>query len=130
MKTLNASLQQPRQVQIIPTGRFMPAIAASAHEVLALVSAIALAATIVMLSVWVAGLEMTDVLGAGIWGVGFIFFGLAVDNSDPKAILHLATGGALIVLAWLQANVSPDYIIISGVIVATWVAVSVFKRLR
>jgi len=130
MKTINASLHQPRQVQTIPTGNVIPAIAASAQEILALLSSVALAATIVMLSVWVAGMEMTDILGAGIWGIGFIFFGLAVDSSDPKAVLHLVTGVALIVLAWLQANVSADYVIMSGILVAGWAATSLFKWLR
>ncbi len=130
MKTLNASLHQPRQVRFTPAGRFIPAIAASAHKVLALLSAITLAAAIVMLSVWVAGMEMTNILGAGIWGVGFIFFGLAVDNSDWKGILQLVTGVALIVLAWLQAHVSTDYVIVTGILVAGWAATSLFKRLR
>ena len=130
MKTINASLHQPRQVQTIPSSKIIPAMAASAQEILALLSAVALAATIVMLSVWVTGMEMTNILGAGIWGLGFIFFGLAVDSVEPKAILHLTTGVALLVLAWLQANVSADYVIISGVLVASWAAVGLFQRLR
>jgi len=130
MKTFNASIQQPRQVRIIPAGKFIPAVAASVNEIMALIGAVILAATIVALSVWIAGMEMTNVLGAGIWGVGFIFFGLAVDNSDWKGILQLVTGVALIVLAWLQAHVSTDYVIVSGILLATWVAASVFKRLR
>ncbi len=130
MKTINASLHQPRQVQTLPTGNLVQAMAASAQELLALLSAVALAATIVMLSVWVAGMEMTDILGAGIWGIGLIFFGLAVDGKDPKAVLQVITGISLLVLAWLQANVSADYVIMSGVLVASWVAVSVYKRLR
>jgi hypothetical protein len=130
MKAFNASLQQPRQVQIIPAGKFIPTVAATAHEIMALLSAAILAATIVAVSVWFAGIEMTDVLGAGIWGVGIIFFGLAVDGKDPKAILQVVTGVALVVLAWLQANVSADYIIVSGVLVAGWAATSLFKRLK
>jgi len=97
---------------------------------LALLSAAILAASIIVFSVWIAGMEMTDVLGAGIWGVGIIFFGLAVDGKDPKAVLQLITGVALLALAWLQANVSADYIIVSGVLVAGWAATSLFKRLR
>lgn len=130
MKTFNQSIQQPTQIQITTTGSLMPALAASAHEVLALLSAVTLATTIVMLSVWVAGTQMTDVLSAGIWGVGLIFFGLAVDNGEPKAVLQLLTGSTLLALAWLQSNVAADYVIAAGFIVAAWVAVSVFKRLR
>jgi len=130
MKTINASLHQLRQVQILPTGNLIQAMAASAQELLALLSSVALAAIIVMLSVWVAGMEMTDVLGAGIWGIGLIFFGLAVDGKDPKAVLQVITGIALLVLAWLQANISADYIIVSGILVAGWAATSLFKQLR
>jgi len=130
MKTFNATLQQPGQVQIIPVGKFIPTVAASAHEILALLSAGILAATIIALSVWIAGMGMTDILGAGIWGVGIVFFGLAVDGKEPKAVLQVVTGVALLALAWLQANVSADYIIVSGVLVAGWAATGLFKRLR
>ena len=130
MKTFNASLQQPRQVRIIPAGKLIPAVAASANEIMALLGAAILGAAIVSLSVWIAGMQMTDVLGAGIWGVGFIFFGLAVDGKDPKAVFQAVTGIALLVLAWLQANVSADYIIVSGILVAAWAATSLFNRLR
>ena len=130
MKTFNTSIQQPRQAQVISAGNFIPAVAASAHEVMALLSSAILAATIVALSVWVAGMDMTDVLGAGIWGVGFVFFGLAVDGKDPKAVFQVVTGVALLVLAWLQANVSAEFIIVSGILVAGWAATSLFSRLR
>jgi hypothetical protein len=62
--------------------------------------------------------------------VGFVFLGIAVDKRDPGAFLLLVTGLALLVLAWLQTAVSSDYAIVSGVLVAGWVAVSIFKRLR
>ena len=130
MKAINTSYDQHHQVQNIPAERMFSALAASAQEILALMSAAVLATTIIVLSVGVAGMEMTDVLGAGIWAVGFIFFGLAVDNSEPKAILQLVTGVVLLALAWLQANVSAEYVIVSGVIVAGWAAVSLFQRLR
>ena len=130
MKTLNTLFDQPRQVQTIPADRLFSALTSSAQEILALLSATILATTIIVFSVGVAGMEMTDVLGAAIWGVGFIFFGLAVDSSDIKAALQLVTGIALLVLAWLQANVSAEFIIVSGVIVAGWAAASLFQRLR
>ena len=130
MKTFNASLPQAGQLKTIPTGKLIPVVAASAHEIMALLSSVILAAVIVAASVWIAGLQITDVLGAGIWGVGIVFFGLAVDGKDPKAVLQVATGIALLVLAWLQANVSADYIIVSGILVAAWASTSLFKRLR
>ena len=130
MNTFTAPLQQNQQLQINSTQRFISVLATSFQEILALLSAVAVAAAIVVLSIGVAGMEMTDILGAGIWGVGFIFLGLAVDNTEPKAILHVVTGVSLFVLAWLQSTVSPEYAVVSGVIVATWVSVSLFQRLR
>ena len=130
MNTLYTSLHQSSQVHGIPSGRYLTVIAASTREMLALLSATVLAVTIVVMSVGVAGMEITDVLSAAIWGVGLIFFGLAVDSSDIKAVLQLVTGVASLSLAWLQANVSADYIIVSGVVVAAWAAVSLFQRLR
>jgi hypothetical protein len=75
-------------------------------------------------------MEVTAILSASAWGVGLIFLGLAIDNREPKAILQLLTGISLLVLAWLQNTVSPDYTIFSGVIVASWAAVATFKQLR
>lgn len=130
MRTYSASLPQHRQVQLTTGGQFIPAMAATGREILALLSAVSAAAAIVLLSVWVAETEMTYLLGAGIWGVGLVFLGLAVDSVEPKAFWRLVTGVILLGLAWLQANVSADYIIVSGLLVAAWVASGLFKRLR
>ena len=130
MKTLTSQFNQHRELQTNTGQKFVPAVTASINEVLALFSAVSAATAIVLLSVWVAGLEMTDILGAAIWGVGFIFLGIAVDNREPGAFLQLTTGVALLVLAWLQTTVSPDFAIVPGVLVAAWVAAGLFKRLR
>ena len=130
MKTLISPLHQRCEPQSTADQKFVPAITASINEVLVLLSAFTAAAAIVLLSIWVAGLEMSNVLAASTWGVGFIFLGLAVDNRDPRASLQLASGAALLVLAWLQTNISTDYAIVSGVLVAAWVATSLFKQLR
>ncbi len=130
MRTYTATLQQNRQPQSSTGPALIPEIITSIHETLALLSAIIASTAIVLLSVWVAGQEMNDVLGAGIWGAGFVFLGLAIDNREPRAFLQLITGVALLGLAWLQTTGSSDYATVSGVLVASWVAVSVFKRLR
>ena len=130
MKTLTTTIRQDRELSVTTGQRFVPTLAASINEVLALLAAVTAATAIVLLSVWVAGQEINEILGAGIWGVGFIFLGIAVDNRDPGAFLLLATGVALLALAWLQNAVSPDFTIVSGVLMAAWVAVSLFKRLR
>jgi hypothetical protein len=130
MTTFTAQLQQHRQVKLTPGENFIPSVKISINQGLALLSVITAAAAIVLLSVWVAGMEISNVIDAGIWGVGLIFLGLAVDNDEPVALLQFVTGIVLLALAWLQFSVSADYIIVSGVIVATWVAFSLFKRLR
>jgi len=130
MKTYTAPLPHSRQIQIPSGEKFFPAMAASIRVTLALLAAIATAAAVVMLSVWAAGLEMNGILGASSWGLGLVFLGLAVDNREPRALLQLVTGLALLVLAWLQAYVSPEYIIASGSLLAVWVAASLFKQLR
>ena len=129
MKTLTSTLHQNHE--LTTTGRnIVPAMAASINGVLALLAAITTAVAIMLLSVWVSGQEINEILGAAIWGVGFVFLGIAVDNRDPGAFLLMVTGIALLVLAWLQTSVSSDYAIVSGVLIAGWVAFSIFKRLR
>lgn len=130
MKTLTTTILQNRELSKSAGSNLVPSLTSSINEVLALVAAVTVAAVIVLLSVWVSGQEINEVLGAGIWGVGFIFLGIAVDNRDPGAFLQLMTGLALLVLAWLQTSVSSDYAVASGVLVAAWVAIGVYKRLR
>ncbi len=130
MKTFTAVIEQNPQLQTTKGQKLVPAVAASAREILALLSAATAATIIVMLVVWLAGLEISNILGAASWGLGLIFLGLAVDNREPTAFLQLITGVALLALAGLQSRVSPDYIIFSGVIVAIWVAAVLLRRLR
>ena len=99
------------------------------QTILASLGALTTATAIVLLSVWMAGVEISNMVDASTWGLGLIFLGLAVDNRKPTAIFQVATGMALLVLAWLQHTVSPDFTIVSGVLVATWVAVRVFRQL-
>ena len=128
MKTLIAPLHTNRRQQTTAGQKLVPAVVASLHEILAVLGAVTAATTVVMLSIWLAGMEINNILGAAIWGVGFLFLGLALDNREPTALLQLATGVTLLIMAWLQNTVSPDFIIVSGVLVAIWVATTVFKR--
>ena len=130
MTTYTAQFQQHRRVQLASGKNILPVVRTSINQSLALLSVITSAVAIVLLSVWVAGLEFSTIIDAGIWGVGLIFLGLAVDNDEPIAFLQLTSGIVLLALAWLQYSVSADYIIVSGVVVAAWVAFAMFKRLR
>jgi len=102
----------------------------SIREILDLLSAVTVATAAIMLSIWVAGMDISSIIGAGTWGVAIIFFALAVDSRTTAALLQLSTGGALIGLAWLQYAVSPDYTVVAGVLVAGWMAVAVFRWLK
>ena len=129
MKTVNASIHQNLSLESFTTRAHLPAIVASMRNILALSSAGLAAIAIITLSVWAAGLEITMFLGVSTWGVGFIFLGLAVDNHGRAALFQLITGVVLLVLALLQNSVSPDFLIGSGLLLATWVAVVLFKHL-
>ena len=102
---------------------------ASLRDIMALTCAGLAAIAVITLSVWATGMGINAYLGVSIWGMGFIFLGLAVDNCGRLALFQLLTGVAFLVLALLQNSVSPDFIIVSGVLLATWFAVVLFKRL-
>jgi len=130
MRTFTTPLQSDRQIRSAIGQKLIPATVASFREILAMLGAVIAGSAIVMLSVWVAGMEVTAILSASAWGTGLVFLGLAVDNREPRALLQLLTGASLLVLAWLQNTVSADFTIVSGVIIATWAAVATFEQLR
>ena len=69
-------------------------------------------------------------IGAGTWALAIGFFALAVDADGRKGLLQALTGIILIAFAWLQNTVSPDYTVGTGILMAAWVSVAVFKRLK
>ena len=128
MKTYSVHIDQNRKRDSIASSKLIPAMKASLREILASMSAVLVAVSIITLSVWAAGTEVNALSGAGTWALAFIFLGLAVDNRGRTAILQMMTGLALLVLALLQSYVSPDFLIVSGTLVASWVAAILFKR--
>jgi hypothetical protein len=130
MKTLTAPIQQKRQFQTENKLQFIPHVSVSIREVVALLSAVISTVAIILLSVWISGMEATAILNASTWGIGFIFLAMAVDNREPTAFFQLFTGLALMGMAWLQNTVSPEFVILSGVLVAAWVSMGLFQRLR
>ena len=129
MKTFSVSIHGNLNLQSASSRGLIPAMVASMRDIIALTSAGLAAIAVITLSVWAAGLEINTFLGVITWGLGFIFLGLAVDNDGRVALFQLITGVAFLILALLQNSVSPDFIIVSGVILAIWVAVVLFKRL-
>ncbi len=129
MKIVSSSIHQNLKPQTVDSRKLVPAMVASMRDIMALTCAGLAAIVIITLSVWAAGLEINTYLGLGTWGLGFIFLGLAVDNSGRVALFQLITGVSFLILALLQNSVSPDFIIVSGALLATWVAVVLFNRL-
>lgn len=130
MKINSGHMQEHHRFHIGAESRLVPAMVDSFRETLALLGAVIAAIAIVMLSVWVAGMEIQNIFGAFTWGLGFVFLAMAVDSRESLVILQSVTGLSLLVLALLQNSVSPDFIIASGILVALWVAATLFRQLR
>jgi hypothetical protein len=130
MNTYPVSIQPEQHLPIGTGERHISAIMLCRRETPALLAAVMSATALVAVFVWVASIASNDVISGGTWGLGLIFFGLATDSRKRAAIWQLTTGVALLVLAFLQVAVSPDFTLVSGAIVTTWVAVTVFRRLQ
>lgn len=130
MKTITAHIEQTRQFQMTAVRDRLPEMAISVREILALLSAVTVATATIILSIWVSGMDISPVVGAGTWGIAIIFFAWAVDSGKAAAILQLSTGVALVTLAWLQYAVSPDCTVVAGGLLAGWLAVALFKWLK
>ena len=129
MKTLSAQIQQERKTPSFTTGRLIPVLASNLRNIMALTYAGLAAAVVITLSVWVMGMEISTFLGVGTWALGFIFLAVAVDNRGPLALSQVTSGVALLAVALLQNSLSPNFFLLSGVLLASWVAFAVFKRL-
>jgi len=129
MKTLIAQMGHYQKLHAASREQWLRLVAVSMRDVATLLIAVLAAATVITLSVWVTGTGMGPVLGAGTWALGFVFLGLAMDSSGQSALVRAVTGVALPVLALLQARVSADFTIVSGVLLAAWAGYTVLKRL-
>lgn len=130
MKSFSTPIQQNALPRITTGSSLSSVITIPARAALAGLGAAVVSVAFVMFSVWVAGLETTGIVAAATWGAGFVFFALAVDNRARGAFLQLGSGAILLLLAWLQNTVSPEFTIVSGVLVAGWLAVATFRQLR
>ena len=128
MKTLTATIREPRELETAGGRKWLGSLTGILREILGLAVAIAVAAALVTLSVWLAGKPAGPLLAACTWGLGFVFLGLAVDSSGLRAVFLGITGLALPVLALLQDRVSPDFVIVSGVLLAAWAGHGILNR--
>ena len=129
MKTYISPINQKPNSQSITTEKLISATVASVRDILALVSAVLAGAAVITLFVLLAGTDISPFLGATAWGLGFIFLALAVENNGPVTHSQVASGVALLILGVLQSSVSPDFIIVSGGVLAIWAGAWLFKRL-
>lgn len=67
-------------------------------------------------------------LQATIWTSSFVFFGLAIDSQKATIGLALASGIALMLLAWLSSSVASEFIIVAAALIATWFAAAILRR--
>ena len=129
MKTLSTHIQQTRKSQSFTTERLIAMLASNMRGIMALMYAGLAAAVVMTLSIWAAGMGINTFLGVSTWAIGFVFLAVAVDSRGPLALFQMTSGVALLTIALLQNSVSPDFFLFSGVLLATWVAFAVFKRL-
>lgn len=126
--TINWSTEQTRESRIVlnPRVKLRGALRLTTRTLLALAAALA----ILVGSAWLVNLPdaavyLQAVLGAG----GFVFLALAVDSESPvTALLQLATGIALPVLAWLSSREAVEIALVASALVAVWAAAGILRR--
>ncbi len=128
MKTLTATIREPRELETATSKKWLRSMTEILREILGLAVAVAVAAALVTLSVWLAGKPAGPLLAACTWGLGFVFLGLAVDSRGLRSVFLGITGLVLPVLALLQDRVSPDFVIVSGVLLAAWAGHGILRR--
>jgi len=128
MKTLTATIRETRELQMPAAKSWLGPLTKMLPEILGLAVAVAVAAALVTLSVWLAGKPASPLLAAGTWGLGFVFLGLAFDSREVRAVALGITGLALLALALLQDRVSTDFLIVSGVLLAAWAGHAILGR--
>jgi len=107
----------------------IPSITISVRDSLVVLSAAVLVSALILLSVWVSGLDVRNIVSASSWGIAIMFLAFAIDSRPRKAVLQLLTAVALVVLAWLQLAIAPEWVIASALLLAPWLSLSLVKRL-
>jgi hypothetical protein len=108
------------------------------RAVLGLASGLLLAAAVALAILtgaawWVAQPDLVVYLQALTFAGGFVFVALAVEAEGPRtALMHLATGIALPLLAWFSAQLAVELAIVAAALVAawaaSWVATALFRQ--
>lgn len=107
----------------------IPSITISVRDSLVVLSAAVLVSALILLSVWVSGLGASNIVSAASWGIAIMFLAFAIDSRPRKAVLQSLTALALVMLAWLQLAVAPEWVIASALLLSPWLAADLVKRL-
>ena len=107
----------------------IPSITISVRDSLVVLSAAVLVSALILLSVWVSGLGVSNIVSAASWGIAVMFLAFAIDSRPRKAVFQSLTALALVVVAWLQLVFAPEWVIASALLLAPWLAASLVKRL-
>jgi len=111
---------------IDPIGRLNKVLWLAAKAFVAIVPALA----IVTGAAWlISAPDLTVYLQVVLWTSGLVFLGLAVDaEKRPIALASLVMGIALPTLAILSSNIAVELALVAAALVATWVAVAIFRQ--
>ena len=108
----------------------IPAIVITLRDVIAVLGALAVVVVTVLLAAWMSTIGSGNVLAGGTWGAAIVFTALAVDGRGAKALMLAMMAVVLVALAWLQLSLAAGFVVPAAALVAPWLAVGVFQRLR
>lgn len=129
MKYISPTIEQNTKLPSVAENGLIPAMAGTLRDLIALISAVLIATVIIILAIWMAGMQFNGFLAASSWAIGFVFLAMAIDSYGRLAFLQVVTGGSLFTLAFLQNSISPDFGILAGILVAVWVTIALYRRL-
>ncbi len=125
------SPERTRDKQLVLNPGLKPGLNLRAALCLATRALVALASALAILvgSAWLVDLPHAAVyLQASLGAGGFVFLALAVDSARPQtALLQLATGIALPVLAWLSSREAVEIALLASPLVAVWITAAVWQ---
>lgn len=93
---------------------------------IALLPAVAIVA---LAALAVANPATAVILQAALWAGGFLYLALAVESDrSGGARLNLGLGVAVQALAWLSAQVAPEFAVAAATLIVARLAVAIFRR--
>jgi hypothetical protein len=108
-----------------PARKLNRALCLASNLFLAVVPALA----VIVGAAWlITAPDLVVYLQVGLWLIGFIFLGLAVDSVKPTNTLFLLTGLALPVLALMSSHLAVEIALLAVVILAAWTAVAIWQQ--